>query len=97
MVKENWSPGKVLGTVITDSTDSFPESPETIEYYGGNVVCESISRSKDIRLIAAAPVMLAALEAVNNYFIALQNKCSLTSTDERAWKLTAGAIKQATE
>ncbi len=49
------------------------------------------------RLIAAAPNMLDALKSVNNYFIELQNKCALTNCDERAWKLTAKAIKIANE
>ncbi|MFA6325431.1 MAG: hypothetical protein WCX46_04365 [Candidatus Paceibacterota bacterium] len=30
--------------------------------------------------------MIKALKATNQYFINLQNKCALTSNDERAWK-----------
>jgi hypothetical protein len=44
-----------------------------------------------------APDMLEALQSVNNYFIDLQNKCALTFSDERAWKLVSKAIKKATE
>ncbi len=49
------------------------------------------------KLIAAAPDMLEALQSVNNYFIDLQNKCALTFSDERAWKLVSKAIQKATE
>lgn len=62
--------------------------------------CHDVGEEKaeaNANLMAAAPVMLLALEAVNNYFIALQNKCALTGRDERAWKLAAGAIKLATD
>ena len=49
------------------------------------------------KLVAAAPVLLEALQSANNYFIDLQNKCALTNSDERAWKLISKAIKKATE
>jgi hypothetical protein len=49
------------------------------------------------KLIAAAPDMLDALIAAHYYFIDLQNKCALTNSDERAWKLVSKAIKKATE
>jgi hypothetical protein len=37
-----------------------------------------------------------ALKAVNNYFVNLQNKCALTNSDERAWKLVAKLILKLT-
>lgn len=49
------------------------------------------------KLIAAAPDMFEVLISANNYFIDLQNKCVLTNSDERAWKLISKAIKKATE
>jgi hypothetical protein len=48
----------------------------------------------DMRLIAAAPDMYEALKSVNNYFIDLQNKCALTSPDERAWKLISKILSE---
>jgi hypothetical protein len=51
----------------------------------------------DAKLIAAAPDMLEALQSANKYFVDLQNKCALTSHDERAWKNISKVIKQATD
>lgn len=49
------------------------------------------------RLIVAAPELLEACIAVNKYFVRLQNRCALTATDKRAWKLISKVIKKATE
>src|SRR5664279_3581826 len=49
------------------------------------------------KLMSIAPEMLEALQSANNYFVDLQNKCALTNSDERAWKLISKAIKKATE
>jgi len=60
-------------------------------------MCNNKQEYDNAKLIAAAPDMLEALLAVNKYFVDLQNKCALTSHDKRAWKLTAKAIKRATQ
>ena len=62
---ENWSIGKMGGTVITDTTDGLPENSghmgtDANKYYGGALVCESIWRRKDAVLISAAPDLLEA-------------------------------------
>ena len=49
-----------------------------------------------LKLMTAAPDMIDALLAANSYFVDLQNKCALTNSDERAWKLISKAIKKAT-
>lgn len=49
----------------------------------------------NMQLMAAAPLMYEALISANNYFVDLQNKCALTNSDERAWKLISRAIKKA--
>lgn len=49
----------------------------------------------NMKLISAAPEMFEALQSANNYFVDLQNKCALTSSDERAWKLISKAINKA--
>jgi hypothetical protein len=72
----------------------YPESNIAIAVIYSNVGQPAKANTK---LISAAPDMFEALQSVNNYFIDLQNKCALTNSDERAWKLVAKAIKKATE
>jgi hypothetical protein len=55
---------------------------------------ESIANAK---LISSAPEMLDALKSVNNYFVNLQNKCALTPSDERTWKIVSGIISDIEE
>jgi len=78
--------GDYKGCIIADLTASHGNRSHAIKEVEENA-----------KLMVAAKDMLVALEAVNNYFIDLQNKCALTVSDERAWKLTAKAIKSATE
>lgn len=66
MKKENWSKGKIGGTVITDTTDGLTDNSghtgaDADKYYGGALICESVWRKKDVALISAAPDMLEAL------------------------------------
>ena len=92
MSKENWSKGKPVGTVITDSTDGFIEKTGHVgadadEYYGGQLVCESIWRKKDVALISAAPDMLEAL-------LNLENDDG--NIPDTIWDMVQAAIKKAT-
>ena len=48
--------------IISTHPDALADAGTNIGYYGGFVVCESVSR-RDKPLIKAAPEMLAALEA----------------------------------
>lgn len=38
--------------------------------------------------------MTEILEATNSYFVDLQNKCALTNSDERAWKLVSNVLNK---
>lgn len=88
---ENWKIGKNRMTVVTDSDDGLKESTghsgkEAKKYYGGNLICESIYREKDAKLIAAAPKMLEALQNLEN---------DANQIPEHAWKLVKEAINMA--
>ncbi|HEX8894410.1 MAG TPA: hypothetical protein VF783_13860 [Terriglobales bacterium] len=65
-----WSVGEHGLTVVT--TESIAGCPGTghndTEYYGGNLICESVWRPADAHLIAAAPAMLDALEHIVEYW-----------------------------
>lgn len=92
MKKENWQIGKIYNTVITDSNEGFipgtgHSGKEAVEYFGGNLICESIHRIKDAYLIAAAPDMIEALQNLENY----DNRIP-----SHAWKRVQDAIKKAT-
>jgi len=78
--------GDCRGCIIADLTASHGGRSHAIQEVEDNA-----------KLLVAAPEMLQALKSVNNYFIDLQSKCALTAPDERAWKLTAQAIKMATD
>jgi hypothetical protein len=71
----------VCNSMLPDSDEEYLKQREEIE--------------ANAKLISAAPDMLEALESANNYFVDLQNKCALTSSDEKAWKLISKAIKKA--
>lgn len=61
-----WSIGKTGGCIVT--TAEIAGCPgrghNDAEYYGGNLICESVYRPADAHLIAAAPDLLAALQAM---------------------------------
>ncbi|KWE25688.1 hypothetical protein [Burkholderia territorii] len=61
-----WSIGKTGGCVVTTAEIAgCPGSGHNdAEYYGGNLICESVYRPADAHLIAAAPDLLAALQAM---------------------------------
>lgn len=59
-----WHPGKTGGAVVSEAPiDGVPvgSGHSDVEYYGGNLIAESIWRKEDVRLIAAAPDLLAVL------------------------------------
>lgn len=92
MKKENWKPGKTGRCVVTDNPEGLSEGGgfsgiEAVKYYGGNLVCESVCRKKDVNLIAAAPDMLEALQNLEN---------DDNSIPEHAWNLVKYAIEKAT-
>lgn len=59
-MKEKWSKGQLGGTVISDTSSFRNGGADSVEYYGGYLVAESISKSEHVDLIAAAPDLLEA-------------------------------------
>jgi hypothetical protein len=59
----NWRVGKHSGCVVTDAPipGAVGSGHTDVEYYGGNLICESVYRPADARLIAAAPRMHALI------------------------------------
>ena len=53
-----WRLGKRSDDVVADTPAGHPEDPESLEFYGGHLVAESIAQ-RNRRLIAAAPELLA--------------------------------------
>jgi len=70
--KENWKVGRT-GCVVTDNPEGFSETTghtgsDNIEYYGGTLVCESIYKPEQAKLIAAAPDLLNACQKMVEFF-----------------------------
>lgn len=54
----NWRPGIRAGTVVGDAPNPLPANRvDDVEYYGGDLVAESIDRA-DVPVIAAARELL---------------------------------------
>ena len=68
MSEPKWTPGPwrrnpKCNAVVADAATGF-EDRENIEYYGGHLIAESIFRYENADLIAAAPDLYQALEAL---------------------------------
>lgn len=59
-----WRVGKCGAVVCDGPIEKAPGGADHIEYYGGWLVCESITPS-NARLVAAAPEMLEALKVAH--------------------------------
>lgn len=80
--KETWTLGKPNGTVITnDRPLRKGESPESEAYYGGHLICESISTKKDAYLIMAAPELLEIAEKMYDF---ISTRTELNSAIDKA-------------
>lgn len=69
-IKHTPAPWKIgiPGTVISDSSEGITIGGAiNKKYYGGNLICESVSYN-NAKLIAAAPELLDACEAMLEYF-----------------------------
>ena len=76
-----------MGAVVADSS-TRPGSDEDVQHYGGHMVCESVS-PVNARLIAAAPDLLEALDALEKSF------GSQTDEDLVLWHAARDAIAKA--
>lgn len=85
---EKWSVGKDKMTVITDSEVGLTAKtghagPDAKMYFGGNLICESVLRPKDVHIIASSQLMLEALENLEN---------DDNQIDKNAWNMVQSAI-----
>lgn len=60
-----WRLGKNGGVVADVPIIGGPDGSDDVAYYGGHLICESVTES-NARLIAAAPDLLAACEAIHD-------------------------------
>jgi hypothetical protein len=88
-----WSISPKGGAVIA-TQETGHDDAENKAYYGGSLVCESIHREANARLIAAAPELLAALKGLRH---ACQHMIgSFDADDIAAFEAASAAIAKAT-
>lgn len=101
-MKETWRVGKIRGkiggTIVTDSKDGFfePTGHTDRDYYGGNLVAESIFRKKDLHLIKAAPDLLQACQLMIKAFNDAPPEWLMTAQVTSAALIMQDAIQSAT-
>lgn len=62
-----WREGNTVGAVVADAdVEGGPLGYDAFQYYGGNLIAESVAPCNQ-PLIAAAPEMLAALRQITEY------------------------------
>ena len=104
--KGPWMVGKT-NCVISENDNGLElngaKGQEAIEYYGGNLICESVSEA-NAKLIAAAPEMLEALKSISDLIMESEGVTSFhVGGDIVLWgefelvKKIEQAIKKATE
>jgi len=65
---EIWKAGNCGGTVVSAKPNDF-SNDDSLKYYGGYLIAESIPTQKYVNLIVAAPEMLRALEANHEWHL----------------------------
>lgn len=94
--KGNWKVGSNPMTVVTDNGEGFPQNTghDDTGYYGGYLIAESILKTPDAKLIAAAPDLLDAI-------VFCLNELYQTGTQDeirkQAIEKANAAIRKATE
>lgn len=58
----NWKRGKTGGCVVSDVQTLVGTGHDSVDYYGGYLVAESIPTKEYVALISAAPELLECLE-----------------------------------
>lgn len=64
-IEREWRLGKLADVVV--SLPAVRDDEDTVKFYGGDVVAESISSDADRHLISAAPELLYAVEELLKY------------------------------
>ena len=96
--KGNWKVGTNFSNIVTDEKTERPsytkENYESeIEYYGGYLICESVSKKADAKLIASSPELLEAL----NEMVRMYEEVQPAGGWQGVYELAKYAIKKATE
>jgi hypothetical protein len=72
-----WRVGRPGAVVTPNIIENGPQGSDDVDYYGGNLICESVT-SANARLIAQAPNLLWLVES----FVALSSNDKCTAINE---------------
>lgn len=93
--KGPWIRSKAGGTIISEHTNGLGEQgKECTEYYGGNVIAETVAEC-NMPLIMAAPDMLDAMKMASEIIKDSWNGDPMCEPDCQAWHILQAAIAKA--
>lgn len=89
-----WRIGQNRSSVVSDNPSPGVNGSDDVEYYGGHLICESVSKP-NAKLIAAAPDFLKALQDIAKHqsqaMKSLPNMAMMSTT----YRIAANALEQA--
>lgn len=90
-----WKVGRLENTVVANEpTGAEGTGHRDVEYYGGNLICESVWKKADACLIAAAPELLALVEEYRDEIAEIAHEVRMIEEAD-VWKAKLDIVEAA--